>query len=143
MFPWLRPTRTPIIIAHRGSSVSAPENTLAAFRRALVDRADAIELDVRLTADREVVVFHDAQLRRTTDGRGSAEDQRLDDLKRLSAGAWFGRAFAREKIPTLVEVFELLKDSQVGLNIEIKASRRSRRRFELVERCCDLIAEYH
>src|SRR5512140_126848 len=100
MFSWLQARSRPLVVAHRGSSVVAPENTLAAFRQALEDGAQAIELDVRLTADEEVIIFHDRNLNRTTNGRGKAGRYRLAELRRLSAGSWFHPKFAREKIPT-------------------------------------------
>ena len=138
MFSWLHPARTPLVVAHRGSSAVAPENTLAAFRQALEDGADAVELDVRLTSDGEVVVIHDSQLRRTTDGRGPVRSHTWKELQLLSAGSWFDRKFAGEKIPSLEEVLAVI-GSRAGVNIEIKADRGDRRKNELVDRCCRII----
>ncbi len=113
-------TRTQVT-AHRGASKKAPENTLAAFRNALDSGADYIELDVQLTKDGQLVVFHDEKLDRTTDGTGKLTDFTYDELQQLSAGSWFGKdeEFAEERIPLLSEVFELI-GNDILLNIEIK-----------------------
>jgi glycerophosphoryl diester phosphodiesterase len=102
----------PAIFAHRGASASAPENTLAAFRLALSQPADGIELDVHLSADGIVVVIHDQNLNRTTNGVGLVHRTRLEELRRLDAGQG-------EAIPTLDEVLALVGD-QVLLNVELK-----------------------
>jgi glycerophosphoryl diester phosphodiesterase len=107
------------VIAHRGASRIAPENTLAAFQAAAEMGADAIELDARLSADGAVVVHHDLALDRTTNGTGSVSARRLADLKALDAGAKFDPRFAGERIPTLEEVFEAL-GRRVLINIELK-----------------------
>jgi glycerophosphoryl diester phosphodiesterase len=122
MFSWTAPRTTPLIIAHRGASRKAPENTLAAFSRAIDDGADGIELDVRLTADNRVVVFHDSRLERTTDGAGKIERCSSDELKGLSAGSWFHPVFRGEPIPTLDDALELIR-RRVGVNIELKSDR--------------------
>lgn len=101
----------PLILAHRGAKTQAPENTLAAFRLVMEQGADGIELDARLTADGEVVVFHDERLERTTDGRGRVRRHSLADLKRLDAGGYFSREFSGERIPTLREVFTEINGS--------------------------------
>lgn len=138
MFSWKRPPRRPIIIAHRGSSGVAPENTLAAFRQAVIDGADAIELDVRLSADGRLMVFHDAKLDRTTDMRGRIEHTGYDELQRGSAGSWFHPRFAAERIPTLEEVFEIVSN-RVGVNIEIKTRPRRSRDMQLITSCLSII----
>lgn len=107
------------IIAHRGASAEAPENTLAAFRRALELGAGMIELDVHLTADGIPVVIHDATLSRTSDGKGAVSDLPLESVRRLSAGEWYGGSFREEGIPTLEEVYELVGD-RAEINVEIK-----------------------
>lgn len=141
MFFWLGLKRTPLIIAHRGSSATAPENTLAAFHQAIEDGAEAIEFDVRLTRDRQLVVFHDNRLNRTSDGRGRLRDYNLSDLQLLSAGSWFHRRFAAEKIPTLEDVFDLVA-GRVGINIEIKSDRQERTGGEILIRCLEIIRKY-
>lgn len=108
----------PQVIAHRGASAQAPENTLAAFRRALDLGVDAVEFDVHLSADGEPVVLHDPVVDRTTDGQGLVRDLPLAVLRRLDAGRWFGEAFAGERIPTLAEALDLLRG--VRAIVEIK-----------------------
>ena len=96
----------PLVIAHRGASATAPENTIAAFERALTDGADAIQLDVHLSRDDHPVVIHDPTLERTTDGSGPVRGHTMRELKRLDAGAWRGPAFAGQRLQTLQEVLE-------------------------------------
>jgi glycerophosphoryl diester phosphodiesterase len=116
----------PLVIAHRGSSNAAPENTHAAFARAVSDGADLIEFDIRMSRDGVLVVFHDRRLVRTTDGSGRVRDLPLSALRPLDAGAWFGRQFAGERIPTLEEVLESVP-LRVGLNVEVKTDGDRRR----------------
>jgi glycerophosphoryl diester phosphodiesterase len=107
--------------AHRGASGHAPENTLAAFRRAVDLGADGVELDVQLSSDGELVVIHDETLERTTDGHGWVKDHSLAELKALDASAgWDG--FAGEPLVTLREVFDLLAPTGLEINVEIKDS---------------------
>ena len=82
----------PLVIAHRGASAEAPENTIAAFELAVQQGADAIELDVHLSRDDQLVVIHDFTLERTTDGAGPVRDRSVQELKRLDAGGWRGSA---------------------------------------------------
>ena len=96
----------PLVIAHRGASVAAPENTIAAFERALADGADAIELDVHLSRDDHPVVIHDGTLERTTNGSGPVRGHTMRELKRLDAGAWRGPTFVGQRLQTLQEVLE-------------------------------------
>lgn len=138
MFSWCAPGKSLSIVAHRGASAVAPENTLSAFRRALAEGADAIELDVRLTADNELVVIHDASLRRTANSKGLVAHSTLAEIRLLDAGRWFDPRFAGERIPTLVEVFEIVPPT-IGVNIELKPEHRGRRGALLVERCAQLI----
>jgi glycerophosphoryl diester phosphodiesterase len=116
--PW--PGKYPVLaIAHRGFSGAAPENTLAAFKRAMEVGSDMIELDVHLSKDGQVVVIHDDTLKRTTSGMGKVADFSLQELKRLDAGKWFGSRFFGEKIPTLNEVLELTR-GKIPIHIELK-----------------------
>lgn len=108
----------PLVIAHRGASAYAPENTLAAFLLALRQGADGVELDVQLSADGEVVVCHDGSVDRTTDGHGLITGLSLAQLKQLDAGAWFGQAFSGERIPTLAEVFESLPGGIIDVELK-------------------------
>lgn len=110
------------VYAHRGGAGLAPENTLAAFRHAVTLGADALELDVNITRDHEIVVIHDQTLVRTTGGRGYVRESTLADLRRLDAGAWFNPRFAGERIPTLQEVLDLVRAGppRVRLLVETK-----------------------
>lgn len=112
----MRPTK---VIAHRGGRKWAPENTLAAFRLSLEAGVDGMEFDVQRCATGELVVIHDDDVQRTTDGVGLVKDISLAELRRLSAGEWFDPKFEDEKIPTLEEVLELV-DGKAVINIEVK-----------------------
>jgi glycerophosphoryl diester phosphodiesterase len=111
------------VIAHRGASRDAPENSLAAFRLAAEMGADAVELDARLSADGAVVVLHDQTLDRTTNGTGSVSDRSLAELKTLDAGAKFDPRFAGQRIPSLDEVFETI-GGRLLINLELKNYER-------------------
>jgi glycerophosphoryl diester phosphodiesterase len=114
----IEPAHRPMVIAHRGASAEAPENTLAAFRLALELGAEGVELDVHLCADGVPVVLHDPLVDRTTDGRGLVRDQPLEALRRLDAGRWFADRFAGERIPTLTEALDLLRPVRVIIEIK-------------------------
>ena len=110
----------PLIIAHRGDISKAPENTLPAFRSAYESGADGIELDVRLTRDDQLVVFHDRGLGRLGGVRGLVTNTTLEEMRSLDVGEWFGPEFRGLQPPTLDEVFELLP-SRFLVNVEMKA----------------------
>lgn len=109
------------VIAHRGASAYAPENTLAAFELAVEQGADWFELDCTLSKDGAVIVIHDDDVERTTGTPGKVRDLTLSEVKALDAGLWFDAAFAGEKMPTLEESLDLAKD-RIGVYIEIKNS---------------------
>ena len=111
--------KRPVIFAHRGSSAHAPENTLAAFKLAVQQQAAAIELDVKLTADGQVVVLHDDTVDRTTNGTGRVNSMTLAELKQLDAGSKFDPECQSERIPTLAQVLETV-GNQIFINVEIK-----------------------
>lgn len=111
-----------LAIAHRGASGHAPENTLAAFRRAMAMGATFIETDLHLSRDAHFVAIHDETLDRTTNGRGAVHDHTLAELRRLDAGSWFGSEFAGERIPTLTEILEFAKRHDVVFYLELKQS---------------------
>jgi glycerophosphoryl diester phosphodiesterase len=108
----------PVIIAHRGASAFAPENTIAAFNMAANLKADGIELDVKFTKDRKMVVIHDQTVDRTTNGHGYVKDLLFEDLSKLDAGSIFSAEFKNEKIPQLKNVFDEVAENLL-INIEI------------------------
>ena len=108
----------PAIFAHRGASAYAPENTSSAFELAIQQKADAIELDVKLSADERVVVIHDQRVDRTTDGSGQVQHLSLAELRSLDAGSHFDPQFQGEKIPTLEEVFDKY-GKKIYFNVEL------------------------
>jgi glycerophosphoryl diester phosphodiesterase len=112
--------KRPLIIAHRGYRSKYPENTLASFEAALDAGAQMIELDVRMSRDRKLVVIHDATVDRATDGKGPVKDHTLEVLKELDAGCWFHPRFKGERVPGLDEVLDRFHDRTL-INIEIKA----------------------
>ena len=107
------------VIAHKGASGIAPENTLAAFAMALEMGVDMVELDVRQTKDEEIVVIHDETLDRTTNGKGLVHDYTLEEIKQLDAGSWFDPEFSDQRVPTLKEVLDTIK-GKCKVLIEIK-----------------------
>lgn len=135
----------PLIIAHRGASAFAPENTFAAFQQAIGDQADGIEFDVQLSKDNIPVVFHDSDLRRLAKIKQRVADLNAAELNEIDVGSWFNRAFpsraadkfSKEKIPTLSVLLEFLAGYKGLIYIELKG--RSARMPELVEAVCGLI----
>lgn len=97
------------IVGHRGSSADRPENTLASYRRGIEARATAVEIDVRTTKDGFLVSLHDADLSRTSNGKGMVGDQTLAELKQLDFGGWFDVKFKDERLPTVPEILALCK----------------------------------
>lgn len=109
----------PLVWAHRGASGCAPENTLAAFQKAVDLGADGVELDIQLTKDDQIVVIHDETIDRTSDGKGWVKDYTLEELRAFN----YNRTkpeYKHADIPTMREVFELLKPTGLFINIEIK-----------------------
>ena len=112
--------RKPWIIAHRGASGHAPENTLAAFERAVALGAGFIETDLHLTRDARFVAIHDPTLERTTNGKGNVRDSSLAEIRKLDAGLWFDREFMGQKVPTLEEIVEFAAKHDVIFYLELK-----------------------
>ncbi len=108
----------PLVVGHRGAGGVAPENTLAAFQAGM-QSAELIELDVHLSKDGAVIVAHDADADRTTNGIGSWSDMTLEEIQKLDAGSWFDSRFAGQKIPTLSEVLAMVRGERTVL-IELK-----------------------
>ncbi len=129
--------KKPLIIAHRGSSASAPENTFAAFSRALADKTEGIEFDVRITRDGVPVVFHDASLKRIAGDDTRISSMNIEELNNVDAGSWFNdvnpeRAdlrFIGERIPTFEAVLEFLKHFSGSIYIELKGTQRNMKRL--------------
>lgn len=109
-----------LLIAHRGASGYAPENTMAAFRKAVAMGLSFIETDLQLSRDARFVAIHDETVNRTTNGQGAVHDLTLAELRRLDAGSWFGNSFTGERIPTLEEILDFAKRHDVVFYLEIK-----------------------
>ena len=107
------------VMAHRGASTEAPENTMAAFQKAIDDMADYIELDVQLTNNGEVIVMHDSNAYRTTGVDANIVNMTYKEVKTLDAGSWFSDEYVGENVPSLKEVLELTQ-GKIKLNIELK-----------------------
>lgn len=112
-----------LIVAHRGASLLAPESTAAAIRVAQRSLADMIELDVQMTKDRRLVVFHDERLDRTTTGRGRLAARRYAELARLDCGSWFAPSYARERILLASQALRLIQPPCL-INLELKRTWR-------------------
>lgn len=108
----------PLVIAHRGASLLAPENTMAAFDLADELGAHAIEMDAKLSRDGEVVIMHDSTLDRTTNGSGAVRNQTMMELRTLDAGSHFGESFSGEGVPILAKVFDSLA-GKILINVEL------------------------
>jgi glycerophosphoryl diester phosphodiesterase len=125
-----------MVIAHRGASAYAPENTLAAFDLALQLGCRHLELDVDLSRDGQIVVMHDDTVDRTTGGTGPVGSHTLAELRALDAGAWFGPPFAGERIPTYAEILERYR-GRAHLHTELKG-----RAPHLASSVADLVRQY-
>jgi glycerophosphoryl diester phosphodiesterase len=110
-----------LTIAHRGASGYAPENTLAAYRRAVAQGVTFIETDLHLTRDAHFVALHDETVNRTTNGQGPIQQMTLLEARRLDAGSWFGSEFIGERLPTLPEILDFAKKHDVVFYLELKS----------------------
>ena len=110
----------PKVVAHRGGGRLAPENTLAAMRCGLAHGCHAVEFDVMAVRDGGLVLMHDPQLGRTVAGHGNVADLSADELTQMDAGAWFGAAFAGERVPTFAAVADFCLQHGIWMNVEIK-----------------------
>ncbi len=129
----------PLIFAHRGASMHAPENTLEAFRLALEMGADGIELDITPSADGAPMVIHDPNLERTTNGKGDVRQLSAAEIQRYDAGVKFGGKYSGVRVPTLREVFEAFGD-RTRYNLDMKTFYDADR--PLVRTVLALIEEY-
>ena len=123
----------PKIIAHRGASTLAPENTIAAFAKASEIGARWCECDVGVMADGTLLVIHDDTVDRTTNSSGSWDSWGYGELRRLDAGAWFSPTYRFERIPELADVVSFANATQTSFNIELKPRAAGKRRDTLVE----------
>lgn len=126
--------------AHRGFSGKYPENTMLAFEKAIAEGVDGIELDVQLTKDGEVVIIHDEKIDRTTDREGYVVDYTYEELSKFDASYIYRGKMGFNKIPTLREYFELVKDLDIITNIELKTGINEYLGIE--EKVWDLIQEF-
>lgn len=145
--------RSPLIIGHRGASTLAPENTLAAFARAIDDGADGIELDVRLSRDDVPVVIHDASLKHTGRRKDKVASLTAAQLQQIDVGSWFNHThptharfqYAKQTVPTLAAVFELLATTSrrdAVIYVEMKTGRKRDSNLRLAEAVIDLIQRH-
>lgn len=130
----------PHLIAHRGASAYAPENTLISMHRAQAMGATWVEYDVRLTACGTVIVFHDELLSRTTNGEGVVVDTPYKQIQQLDAGSWFAREFLNERVPTFVDMLNCLAKLKLSMNIELKPTPGTE--IMLVEKTLELLKNY-
>lgn len=120
------------IIAHRGASILAPENTLPAFQLAYDVGADGIETDVQLTKDQVPVLIHDEGLKRTTNGYGYVKDYTYQELKQLDVGSWFSTSYSNTRLLSLDEFLKWIKDKPLCLNIELKNNKIDYKQMETI-----------
>jgi glycerophosphoryl diester phosphodiesterase len=118
-FQPVEPTRSIQVIAHRGLKSAAPENTVPAFELCIKNYFEWIEVDVRLTKDKQHVIIHNKELDNTTDGAGLISEHTLEEIKQLDAGSWFAPRFAGVKVPTLKETLELCK-GKINIYLDCK-----------------------
>ncbi|MGP8300391.1 glycerophosphodiester phosphodiesterase [Streptomyces inhibens] len=150
-----RPGRPAIsVVAHRGASDDAPEHTLAAYRKAIEDGADALECDVRLTADGHLVCVHDRKVNRTSNGRGAVSALELADLATLDFGSWKEEGFANEapdrqhedpertSVLTLERLLELVADADRRVELAIETKHPTRWAGQVEERLVELLGRF-
>lgn len=131
------------VVAHRGASAIAPENTLAAIESAIAAGVPMVEVDVQLTSDGQAVLFHDRTLGRTTSGHGRTHRITYSELSQLDAGSWFDATYRGQRVPLLEDALKLLRQHSTYATIEIKATadgdgesmRKLERLVAIVERC--------
>ncbi|WP_372408668.1 glycerophosphodiester phosphodiesterase [Streptomyces luteireticuli] len=153
--PAPRPGRpAPAVVAHRGASDDAPEHTLAAYRKAIEDGADALECDVRLTADGHLVCVHDRRVNRTSNGRGAVSTLELADLAALDFGSWKGGAADTEEpdtetsgpdrtaVLTLERLLELVADADRRVELAIETKHPTRWAGQVEARLLDLLGRF-
>ncbi|WP_199844249.1 glycerophosphodiester phosphodiesterase [Streptomyces sp. RTd22] len=140
------------VVAHRGASEDAPEHTLAAYRRAIEDGADALECDVRLTADGHLVCVHDRRIDRTSNGRGAVSGLELADLAALDFGSWKGQATDKEapdrksrdstSVLTLERLLGLIADTGRRVELAVETKHPTRWAGQVEDRLIQLLRRY-
>ncbi|MCY6381400.1 glycerophosphodiester phosphodiesterase family protein [Hoeflea prorocentri] len=135
-----RPIVDQPVLAHRGASAFAPENTLRAVELAAEMGAKWIETDVQITADGGLVIIHDLELDRTTSGNGFVGLTPTDHIRSLDAGSWFDPSFCNCRVPTLEEFLACILDNDLSLQLELKDLPG--REYELADAVCALLREY-
>ncbi len=116
------PGEVGIVLSHRGDMGSAPENTIAAFERAITMGEIVLETDIQLTADDVPILMHDWTVDRTTNGSGPVWEHTYDELARLDAGGWYAPEFAGTRVPTLAQFLALIQPSGARAILELKGS---------------------
>jgi len=134
------PCKKPLVVAHRGGGLLAPENTIAAFKNAIKLGVDRIELDVQLSKDNVVVVIHDEKINRTTNGKGRISDMTYAEMAVYDTGCKFSEKYRGEHIPVLEEVLELV-NGKCTLLIEVKNPENMYKGLE--KKIADLISRYN
>lgn len=143
---WTQSNQNIYVAAHRGWSAKYPENTMAAYKAAAELGVDQIETDIRITADGELVLIHDATVDRTTNGTGLVREKTLAELRELDAGSWKGEEFAGMKIPTLKEFMDFIA-TLPGMTIDFELKEypvegRDAISYEVCDRVMAMIDEY-
>lgn len=128
------------VVAHRGASAVAPENTIAALQSAICSGVPMVEIDVQLTSDGHVILFHDRTLGRTTSGRGRTHRISYTELMQLDAGEWFSSKYRGERVPLLEDALRFLVEHQTYASIEIKPPADGERISWCLERIADVVA---
>ena len=144
---WTQSRNNVYVAAHRGLCSKYPENTIPAFTAAIEVGVDQIELDVRATLDGHLVIIHDADVKRTTDGEGAVSEMTLEKIRSLDAGAYMGERFVGTRIPTFIEFMELIKDHPtLTVDIELKeypeTEGNEERAYEVCDRILRIVDEY-
>ena len=143
---WTQSPQNIYVAAHRGWPDKYPENTLESFRAAEALGVDQLEFDVRITKDDELVIIHDPTVDRTTDGTGLVCEKTLAELKQLDAGSFKGPEFAVCRIPTLIELMELIKDNKtITLDVELKeypTEGKEEQAYSICDRVIGIMEDY-
>ena len=143
---WTESKKNIYVAAHRGWCEKYPENTMIAFQKAVELGVDQIETDVRVTVDGELVLIHDSKVDRTTNGTGYVREKSLEELCRLDAGSWKDKKFCGCRIPTLLELMELVKDHPtITLDFELKEypiDGREEIAYDVCDRLLAIVDQY-